>query len=249
MSTVHKTNAIRMLESLGIAHDVAAHPVGEEHFDAVQVATLLGVSPDILFKTLVTRGGPDEVFVFCIPGSAELDLKKAARVAGVRSVELVPLNDLTPLTGYVRGGCSPIGMKKKFPDLDRRNRLRPGVPLRECRCAGAADVHCAGATCSGQRTPSTPTSCENSHSSRPPHPARRSRGGDHGRLLGFGVRRHPRGAALLLTDAPRPAAFPVRLGGVRRHRRAAGDAPPGAEGRSARGCSSASWDSPSTTSR
>jgi Cys-tRNA(Pro)/Cys-tRNA(Cys) deacylase len=111
----HKTNALRMLESLGIAHEVASLEVGEAHFDAAEVARRLGVDPGNLFKTLVTRGGPDEVFVFCIPGNRELDLKKAARAAGVRSIDLVPLNDLTPLTGYVRGGCSPIGMKKKFP--------------------------------------------------------------------------------------------------------------------------------------
>ena len=115
MSATHKTNAMRLLESLGIAHEVALHPVGEEHFDAVEVARLLGVSPDILFKTLVTRAGPDEVYVFCIPGNAELDLKKAARVTGSRKVDLVPLKELTALTGYVRGGCSPIGMKNKFP--------------------------------------------------------------------------------------------------------------------------------------
>jgi Cys-tRNA(Pro)/Cys-tRNA(Cys) deacylase len=115
MSTTDKTNAVRMLESLGIAHELATHPVGEEHFDAAEVARLLGVSPDILFKTLVAQAGPGEIFVFCIPGSAELDLKKAARVTGTRKVELVPLRDLTPLTGYVRGGCSPLGMKKKYP--------------------------------------------------------------------------------------------------------------------------------------
>jgi Cys-tRNA(Pro)/Cys-tRNA(Cys) deacylase len=115
MSTTHKTNALRMLETLGIAHEVATHPVGEEHFDAAEVARLLGISPEMLFKTLVARGGPEAVFVFCIPGNAELDLKKAARVTGARKVELLPLKDLTPLTGYVRGGCSPIGMKKKFP--------------------------------------------------------------------------------------------------------------------------------------
>jgi Cys-tRNA(Pro)/Cys-tRNA(Cys) deacylase len=115
MGALHKTNALRMLESLGVAHEVATHVVGEEHLDAVDVARLLGVSPDILFKTLVARGGPNDVYVFCIPGNAELDLKKAARVAGARKVELVALKDLTPLTGYVRGGCSPLGMKKKFP--------------------------------------------------------------------------------------------------------------------------------------
>jgi Cys-tRNA(Pro)/Cys-tRNA(Cys) deacylase len=115
VGTEHKTNALRILESLGIAHEVKALEVGEEHFDATEVARRLGVDPVILYKTLVTRGGPNEVFVFCIPGNAELNLKKAARVTGTKSVALVPLNDLAPLTGYVRGGCSPIGMKKKFP--------------------------------------------------------------------------------------------------------------------------------------
>ncbi len=115
MSAPHKTNALRILESLGVAHTTAEHAVSDEHFDAVQVAGLLGVDPAVLFKTLVARADPDRVLVFCIPGNAELDLKKAARVAGVRKVELVPLKDLTPLTGYVRGGCSPVGMKKKFP--------------------------------------------------------------------------------------------------------------------------------------
>jgi Cys-tRNA(Pro)/Cys-tRNA(Cys) deacylase len=115
MAGGRKTNALRLLESLRIHHETAAHEVGDEHFDALQVAGLLGVSPDILFKTLVARGGPEEVFVFCVPGSAELDRRKAARAVGVRAVELVPLKDLTPLTGYVRGGCSPLGMKKKYP--------------------------------------------------------------------------------------------------------------------------------------
>ncbi|MGO9308903.1 MAG: Cys-tRNA(Pro) deacylase [Spirochaetia bacterium] len=115
MSATQKTNAVRMLESLGVPHELATHPVGEEHFDAAEVARLLGVSPDTLFKTLVAQSGPDEIFVFCIPGNAELDLKKAARVTGTRKVDLVPLKDLTALTGYVRGGCSPLGMRKKFP--------------------------------------------------------------------------------------------------------------------------------------
>jgi len=115
VAVARKTNALRILEGLGIAHDTAEHPVGDEHVDAVEAARQLGVSPDILFKTLVARGGPGEVFVFCIPASAELDRRKAAAAAGVRSVDLVPLKELTALTGYVRGGCSPVGMKKKYP--------------------------------------------------------------------------------------------------------------------------------------
>lgn len=138
MSVARKTNALRILESLGIPHKVATHPVGEEHFDAVEVAHLLDVSPDILFKTLVARGGPDDVFVFCIPGNAELDLKKAARVTGSRKVDLVALKDLTALTGYVRGGCSPIGMKKRFPTwIDEiasvQERIYVNAGRGECR--------------------------------------------------------------------------------------------------------------------
>ncbi len=115
MGTTHKTNALRIVESLGIAYEVAAHPVGEEHFDAVTVAGLLGVNPDILFKTLVAHDERGSPLVFIVPGNAELDLKKAAKAAGAKKVELIGLKDLTPLTGYVRGGCSPIGMKKRFP--------------------------------------------------------------------------------------------------------------------------------------
>jgi len=128
MSATQKTNAVRMLESLGVPHELATHPVGAEHFDAAEVARLLGVSPEVLFKTLVAQAGPGEIFVFCIPGSAELDLKKAARVTGARKVELVPLKDLTPLTGYVRGGCSPLGMKKKYPTwVDEIASSRPKI--------------------------------------------------------------------------------------------------------------------------
>jgi Cys-tRNA(Pro)/Cys-tRNA(Cys) deacylase len=115
MGTTQKTNAIRILESLGIRFDVATHSVTEEHVDAVTAARDMGVDPGILFKTLVARNDKNEVLVFCVPGSSELDLKKAARATGSRKVDLLNLKDLTPLTGYVRGGCSPIGMKKRYP--------------------------------------------------------------------------------------------------------------------------------------
>ncbi|HEY9594970.1 MAG TPA: Cys-tRNA(Pro) deacylase, partial [Spirochaetia bacterium] len=115
MSAQGKTNAIRILESLGVTFDVATYAVGDEHVDAVTAAREMGVEPDIVFKTLVAHDEKNGILVFCVPGPAELDLKKAARAAGVRKVDLVSLRDLTPLTGYVRGGCSPIGMKKRFP--------------------------------------------------------------------------------------------------------------------------------------
>jgi Cys-tRNA(Pro)/Cys-tRNA(Cys) deacylase len=111
----HKTNAIRIIESLGIAYETAFYEAGEEHFDAVAVAHRLGVEPDVVFKTLVARSEKGEIVVFCIPAPLELDLKKAARAAGSKKAELIGLKELQPLTGYVRGGCSPVGMKKAFP--------------------------------------------------------------------------------------------------------------------------------------
>ncbi|HTP57526.1 MAG TPA: Cys-tRNA(Pro) deacylase [Spirochaetia bacterium] len=109
------TNAMRILRSLGVPYEVAEYSVGEEHVDAVSVARELGAPPEIVFKTLVARTDRNEPVVFCIPGPSELNLKKAANAVGARKVDLVPLKDLTVLTGYVRGGCSPIGMKKKYP--------------------------------------------------------------------------------------------------------------------------------------
>jgi Cys-tRNA(Pro)/Cys-tRNA(Cys) deacylase len=111
----NKTNAVRLVESLGIAHTVVPYQVGAEHIDAVTVAHQLGISPDIIYKTLVAHDERTRVFVFCVPANAELDLKKAARAAGAKRIELINLKDLLQLTGYVRGGCSPIGMKKKYP--------------------------------------------------------------------------------------------------------------------------------------
>ncbi len=105
----------RILEGMGIACGTAEYPVGDEHLDAVSVARELGVSPELIWKTLVARDEKGSPLVFCIPGPAELDLRKAARAAGAKSVALVPLRDLLPLTGYVRGGCSPIGMKRSYP--------------------------------------------------------------------------------------------------------------------------------------
>ena len=112
---VPKTNAMRILESMGIRYDTATYPVGKEHVDAVTVARELGVKPETVWKTLVAHDEKGSPLVFCIPGPSELDLKKAAKAAGAKKVELINLKDLTPLTGYVRGGCSPIGMKKKLP--------------------------------------------------------------------------------------------------------------------------------------
>ena len=112
-----KTNAIRILEGLGIAYGLAACDPGDGHVDAAAVARSLGVPADALFKTLVARDDEGGIRVYCVPAAADLDLKKAARASQVKKIELIPLKDLQPITGYVRGGCSPIGMKRRFPVL------------------------------------------------------------------------------------------------------------------------------------
>ncbi len=89
--------------------------VDESDLSAVSVAAKLGIPPERVFKTLALRGAKNGVFLCCIPGDAEVDLKKAARASGEKSVDLLPLRELEPTTGYVRGGCSPIGTKRPFP--------------------------------------------------------------------------------------------------------------------------------------
>lgn len=110
-----KTNVMRMLEQAGVAYTPHSYPHGKEAVDGVTVARLLGLEPQRVFKTLVTRGASGGFCVFVIPAEATLDLKKAARAAGEKSVELLHVAELQKITGYVRGGCSPIGMKKQFP--------------------------------------------------------------------------------------------------------------------------------------
>ena len=109
-----KTNACRILEREGVAYTAHSYPC-DGFRDALSVAAEIGVEPERVFKTLVTVSGNGEHLVFVIPAGEELDLKAAARVAGVKSVEMLPLARLTPVTGYQRGACSPMGMKKRFP--------------------------------------------------------------------------------------------------------------------------------------
>lgn len=110
-----KTNAMRLLTAAGIAFTVKEYPVDESDLSAVHAAEFLDIPAERVFKTLVLRGAGGSHFVCCIPAAAELDLKKAAKAAGEKSAALIPVKDLRPLTGYERGGCSPIGMKKTFP--------------------------------------------------------------------------------------------------------------------------------------
>jgi Cys-tRNA(Pro)/Cys-tRNA(Cys) deacylase len=109
-----KTNALRILDGLGIAHRVVEYDVDEDDLSAVSAAAKIGVPPERVFKTLALRGERAGVFLCCVPGDAEVDLKKAARAIGDKSVEMLPLKELLPTTGYVRGGCSPVGAKKPF---------------------------------------------------------------------------------------------------------------------------------------
>lgn len=110
-----KTNAIRILEVKGITHTFSTYEVNEDELDAVSVANKIGAETESVFKTLVTQGDKTGVIVFCIPGNLELDLKKAAAASGNKKIEMIKMKDLLPLTGYIRGGCSPIGMKKNYP--------------------------------------------------------------------------------------------------------------------------------------
>lgn len=112
-----KTNAIRQLDSAGIAYEVRTYDVDESDLSGVHAAEELGLDPAMVFKTLVCTAHSGGHVVCCIPVAEELDLKKAARAAGEKNLEMLPLKKLTPTTGYVRGGCSPLGMKKQFPTL------------------------------------------------------------------------------------------------------------------------------------
>lgn len=112
---MNKTNAMRMLEKEGIPFRTQEYPVDENDLSGEHVAAVLGQLPEQVFKTLVTKGEKNGIMVFCIPVCEELDLKKIAVLTKDKKVEMIPVKDLLSLTGYIRGGCSPVGMKKKYP--------------------------------------------------------------------------------------------------------------------------------------
>ena len=112
---VRKSNAARLLDQMKIAYELIPYEVDEEHLGAEHTAEVLGESIERIFKTLVLRGDKTGLFVCVIPGAEEVDLKKAAKVTGNKKVEMIHVKELLPLTGYIRGGCSPIGMKKLLP--------------------------------------------------------------------------------------------------------------------------------------
>lgn len=110
-----KTNAMRILDELALDYSTAGYEVDESDLSGTHVASQVGMDPDAVFKTLVLAGDRNEHLVCCVPSSCELDLKKVARKSGDKRVEMIPMKTLFETTGYVRGGCSPLGMKKKFP--------------------------------------------------------------------------------------------------------------------------------------
>ncbi|MCH5273336.1 MAG: Cys-tRNA(Pro) deacylase [Lachnospiraceae bacterium] len=134
-----KTNAMRILDSLKISYEMQSYEC-DEFVDGITTADRLGIAHEFVYKTLVTVAKSRAYYVFVIPIEAELDLKAAAKAVGEKAVELLPLKDLTPVTGYVRGGCTAIGMKKVFPTvIDASVRAlpylyvsggRPGLQLK-----------------------------------------------------------------------------------------------------------------------
>jgi Cys-tRNA(Pro)/Cys-tRNA(Cys) deacylase len=112
---MNKTNAMRLLDGAGIEYRTKEYEYDENDLSGVHAAEAIGMPAEQVFKTLVTEGDKTGVNVFCIPVSEELDLKKAAVASGNKRVEMLPVKRLPDATGYVRGGCSPIGMKKKYP--------------------------------------------------------------------------------------------------------------------------------------
>lgn len=117
---INKTNAARLLDKAKIAYELVPYEVDEENLAAAHVAEQLGEDIAQVFKTLVLRGDKSGIFVCVVPGDEEVNLKAAAKVSGNKSAEMLHLKELLPTTGYIRGGCSPIGMKKVFPTFIHR---------------------------------------------------------------------------------------------------------------------------------
>ena len=115
MAGIQKTNAARLLDKAKIPYELVPYTVDENNLAADHVAEELGEDINQVFKTLVLHGDRSGYIVCVIPGNCEVDLKKAAKAAGAKKAEMIPMKELLPTTGYIRGGCTPIGMKKQFP--------------------------------------------------------------------------------------------------------------------------------------
>ncbi len=112
-----KTNAMRMLDTAHVAYTCHTYECKDGKIDGVSVANKLGQDPNQVFKTLVTKGHGGGYFVFVLPVTCELDLKAAARAVGEKSVHMIAVSEINKVTGYIRGGCSPVGMKKQYPTV------------------------------------------------------------------------------------------------------------------------------------
>ncbi len=153
MKTMTKTNVCRILDQHHISYEAREYEVNEDELDAITVAHKIGLPPEQVFKTLVLTGDTHKYFVAVIPGNAELDLKHTARASGNKSCAMLPMKELLPLTGYIRGGCSPIGMKKSFPtfvdetaELFDRISISPGKRGMQILLAPADLVRVTNAT-------------------------------------------------------------------------------------------------------
>lgn len=124
MMAEQKTNVMRILGQKKIRYTPHEYPHGDEAVDGLTVAQITGRDPACVFKTLVTRGSGNGIYVFVLPVTSELELRKAAKAVGEKSVSMVHVNEITSLTGYVRGGCSPIGMKKQYKTVYHNSILR-----------------------------------------------------------------------------------------------------------------------------
>ena len=112
---MEKTNVLRLLDNAGIPYRALEYSGEDGKIDALSIAEKTGIPPEQCFKTLVTENPAHDHFVFVMPATSGLDLKKAAKAAGDKSIEMIHVKELLSLTGYIRGGCSPVGMKKKYP--------------------------------------------------------------------------------------------------------------------------------------
>lgn len=125
-----KTNAARILDGLHISYELREYEVDETDLSATNVAAKVGMPPEQVFKTLVARGDKTGVIMACVPGDAELDLKELAAASGNKKVEMITLKEVQPLTGYIRGGVSPLGAKKKYPVfIDETALLYPAIAV------------------------------------------------------------------------------------------------------------------------
>jgi Cys-tRNA(Pro)/Cys-tRNA(Cys) deacylase len=136
-----KTNAMRMLDRGKVPYHMYTYDHSDGKIDGVSVAAKVGQDPDKVFKTLVTKGSSGGYFVFVLPVALELDLKKAARAVGEKSVAMIRVDEINRVTGYIRGGCSPVGMKKQYPTVfDRRVEDLPAVVVSGGRIGTQIEV-------------------------------------------------------------------------------------------------------------